>query len=73
MAARHEKGWYEKKCLRNVRFDLQRAAMISNDAVGVALGGAPFPEIRPGAALKTGDFVKEILGGLPLNDSNHIP
>ena len=32
-------------------------------------GGTAFQEIRPGAGFKTGDFVKEELGGLPQNDS----
>ena len=34
----------------------------SNDDVGVARGTA-FQELRPGAGFKTGDFVKEKLGG----------
>ena len=33
-----------------------------NDGVGVARGTV-FQEIRPGAGFKTGDFVKEKLGG----------
>ena len=37
---------------------------LSNDDVGVARGTI-FQEIRPGAGFKTGDFVKEKLGGLP--------
>ena len=36
---------------------------ISNDDVGVAKGTV-FQEIRPWAGFKTGDFVKEKLGGL---------
>ena len=31
--------------------------------------GTVFKEIRPGAGFKTGDFVKDKLGGLPQNDS----
>ena len=36
---------------------------LSNDDVGA--GGTIFQEIRPRAGFKTGDFVKEMLGGLP--------
>ena len=36
----------------------------SNDDV-VGARGTVFQEIRPGAGLKTGDFVKEMLAGLP--------
>ena len=35
---------------------------LSNDDVGVA-GDAVFQEVPPGAGVKTGDFVKEMLGG----------
>ena len=37
---------------------------LSTDGVGVA-EGTMFLETRPGAGLKTSDFVKEKLGGLP--------
>ena len=37
---------------------------LSNDDVRV-VRGTVFQEIRPGAGFKTGDFVKEKLGGLP--------
>ena len=37
---------------------------LSNDDVRV-VRGTVFEEIRPGAGFKTGDFVKEKLGGLP--------
>ena len=37
---------------------------VSNDDVRVARSTV-FPEIRPGAGFKTGDFVRENLGGLP--------
>ena len=37
---------------------------LSNDDV-VAARVTVFQEIRPGAGFKTGDFVKEMLGGLP--------
>ena len=36
---------------------------LSNNDVGVARGTV-FQEVRPGAGFKTGDFVKERLGGL---------
>ena len=36
----------------------------SNDDVGVARGVTVFQEVRRGAGFKTGDFVKEKLGGL---------
>ena len=42
-----------------------REKILSNDDVGVARG-AVYQEIRPPeAGFKTGDFVKEKLGGLP--------
>ena len=41
---------------------------LSYDDIEVA-GGTVFQEIRPGAGFKSGDFVKERLGGLPKNDS----
>ena len=37
---------------------------LSNNDVGVARDTV-FQEVRPGAGFKTGDFVKEMLGGLP--------
>ena len=37
---------------------------LSNDDIEVA-AGTVLQEIRPGAGFKTGDFVKETLGGLP--------
>ena len=37
---------------------------LSNDGIGAATG-AVFQEIWPGVGFKTGDFVKETLGGLP--------
>ena len=37
---------------------------LSNDDAGVPRG-PEFQEVRPGAGFKTGDFVKEKLGGLP--------
>ena len=40
---------------------------LSNDDVGVARA-AIFQEIRSEAGFKTGDFVTEILGGLPKED-----
>ena len=36
---------------------------------GCVAKGTVFQEIRAGVGFKTGDFVKEKLGGLPLNDS----
>ena len=38
--------------------------ILSNDDAWVAWG-TKFQEILPGAGFKTGDFVKEKLGGLP--------
>ena len=38
------------------------------DDIGVSRDTV-FQKIRPGAAFETGDFVKEMLGGLPENDS----
>ena len=37
---------------------------LTTDHVGGA-GGTVFQEIRPGAGFETGDFVQEMLGGLP--------
>ena len=42
---------------------LQRTTTLSSNDVGVARGNV-FQENWPGAALKTGDFVKEKMGGL---------
>ena len=59
MAARHEEGcWDEKRILKHFRV----CKGLSNDDVGAA-SSTVFQEIRPGAASKTGDFVKEMLGG----------
>ena len=58
MAARHEEGCYEKSILK--QFHVCKG--LSNDDVGAARGTI-FQEIRPGAGFKTGDFVKEMLGG----------
>ena len=60
MAARHEERCYEEKTFM---YFLCRQGL-SNDCVEVALGTV-FQEIRPEAGFKTGDFVKEKLGGLP--------
>ena len=60
MAARHEEGSYEEK----VFISFLGCKTLSNDDIEVS-GGTGFEEIRPGAGFKTGDFVKETLGGLP--------
>ena len=60
MAARHEEGCYKKSICK---YYFVRGGL-SNDDVRVARGTV-FQEIRPGAGFKTGDFVKEKLGGLP--------
>ena len=60
MAARHEEGCYETNV---VAYFLGRK-ILPNNAVEVAMGTI-FQEIRPAAGFKTGDFVKEKLGGLP--------
>ena len=60
MAARHEEGCY--KIYLFAHFPVCKGH--SNDDVGVAKGTA-FQETQPGAGFKTGDFVKEKLGGLP--------
>ena len=59
MAARHEEGWYEQ----NVFACFVVCKGLSADDVWVARGTV-FQEKRPGAAVETGDFVKEKLGGL---------
>ena len=59
MATRHEGGCYSVKV--PVYF-LVRNGLPNND-VGVARGTV-FHKVRPGASFKTGDFVKEELGGL---------
>ena len=62
MAARHEEGCYEKNKVY-IFSCLQRKAYRTMTS---GWKGAPyFQEIRPGAGFKTGDFVKEKLGGLP--------
>ena len=63
MAARHKEGCY----LRNVSVHFllcKGLLLLSNDDVGVGRGTV-FQEVRPGAGFTTGDFVKEVLGGLP--------
>ena len=60
MAARHEEGCYEKSiCIHDLV-----CGGLSNDDVWV-VRDTVFQKIRPGAGFKTGDFVKEKLGGLP--------
>ena len=67
MVARHEEGCYEKAS-SNIFMYAKKG--LSNDDVGVARGTV-FQETRPGAAgFKTGDSLKEKLGGLPYNDSH---
>ena len=60
MAARHEDGCYETSILKH----FHACKGLSNDDVGVTRSTV-FQEIRPGAGFKTGEFVKEKLGGLP--------
>ena len=60
MAARQEEGCYEK----NIFTCFFVCKLLSNDDVGVARATV-FQEIRPNVDFKTGDFVKEKLGGLP--------
>ena len=60
MAARHEDGRFAK---RNFMYFLVCKGL-SNDDVG-GTRGTEFQEIRPGAGFETGDFVTEMLGGLP--------
>ena len=60
MAARHEEGCYEN----NTSMCFLVCKVLSEDDVGMARGTVS-QEIRQGAGLKTGDFVKEKLGGLP--------
>ena len=64
MSARHEEECYEKNILKHVLV----CEGLSNDDVGVARGIVFQEKIRPGVGFKTGDFVQEKLGGLPLND-----
>ena len=59
MAAQHHEECYEKHVF--TCFLVRKG--LSTDDVGVARGTV-FPEIRPWAGFKTGDFVKEKLGGL---------
>ena len=56
MAARHEKGCYEKNILKHFHA-CKGLSNLSNDDVGAARGTV-FQEIRPGAGFKTGDFVE---------------
>ena len=60
MAARHEER-YSETCISTYFLGFEG---LSNIGVGVAKG-AVFKEKRPGAGFKTGDSVKEKLGGLP--------
>ena len=60
MAGRHEERCYEKTIL--TQFHVCKG--LSDDDVGAARVTV-FQETRPGAGFKTGDFVKEKLGGLP--------
>ena len=48
---------------KNSSYDFLACKGPSNDDVGVARGTV-FQEIRPGVGFKTGDSVKEKLGGL---------
>ena len=60
MAARHEEACYEKSiCIYYLV-----CGGLSIDDVGVSRDTV-LQEMRPGAGFKTGDFVKEKLGGLP--------
>ena len=46
-------------------FILAREGLSIDDTSGRVAKGTVFQEIRPWARFKTGDFVKEKLGGLP--------
>ena len=60
MAARHEEGCYEKSiCI----YYLVCGGLLNDDVRVVR--GTVFQEIRLEVGFKTGDFVKEKLGGLP--------
>ena len=58
MASPHDKIFHEQ----NIFTYFLVCERLSNDDFGVARG-AIFQEIWPGAGFKTGDFVKEKLGG----------
>ena len=60
MAARHQED--AMKTCTFKRFLVCKG--LSNDDVGRARGTV-FQDIQPGAGFKTGDFVKDRLGGLP--------
>ena len=60
MAARHEKGGCESTIFTYVSV----WEGLSNDDVGRARGTV-LQEIWPGGGFETGDFVAEVLGGLP--------
>ena len=60
MAARHKKGAMNKSILKHFLV----CKVLSNDDVEVARGTVR-QQMRPGAGVKTGDFVKEKLGWLP--------
>ena len=60
MAARHEEG----RCENSV-FKYFLVCRGLSDGDGGVARGTVFQEIRPGARFKTGDLVKENLGGLP--------
>ena len=64
MATRYVEGCHEKGIFTYFLV----CGGLSNDDVRVVMGTV-FQEIRPGVGFKTGDFVKEKLGGLPYNDS----
>ena len=59
MAARLEEGCYEK--VSTQQFLVRKRP--SNADVEAARGAPYFPEIRPGAGFKTGDFFEEKFGG----------
>ena len=60
MVSRREEGCYDRKVFMHALV----AKGLSNDAVGFPKGTV-FQEIPPGAGFTTGDFVEEMLRGLP--------
>ena len=60
MAARREEGCHEN----HIFMCLLVCKRLSGDDFGVARGTV-FQEIRAGVGFKTGDFVQEVLEGLP--------
>ena len=62
MAARHEDGCYEKKNISSHTFQCLQSKGLSNDDVGAARDTV-FQGIQPRAGFKTGDSVKQKLGG----------